>query len=112
MRLVNPAVGFRPMTRLTKAGPIMEPLVSVPRVMGAKFIATAIAEPWLEWLLFPHRVNYHIEHHLYASVPHYNLPALHRELAGRGLLEGAETASFRRTLAKIFAEPKTTRDPA
>jgi len=22
---------------------------------------------WLEWLIFPHHVNYHIEHHLYAS---------------------------------------------
>jgi fatty acid desaturase len=43
---------------------------------------------WLEWLIFPHHVNYHIEHHLYASVPHYNLPALHREMAARGVLEG------------------------
>jgi fatty acid desaturase len=44
---------------------------------------------WLEWLLFPHHVNYHIEHHLYASVPHYNLPALHGEMRARGVLEGA-----------------------
>ena len=59
---------------------------------------------WLEWLIFPHHVNYHIEHHLYASVPHYNLPALHREIAARGVLEGAELLPFRATLAKIFAE--------
>ncbi|MFL6565283.1 MAG: fatty acid desaturase family protein [Burkholderiales bacterium] len=59
---------------------------------------------WLEWLIFPHHVNYHIEHHLYASVPHYNLPALHREMAARGVLEGAELLPFRATLAKIFAE--------
>ncbi|HZT64121.1 MAG TPA: fatty acid desaturase, partial [Burkholderiales bacterium] len=59
---------------------------------------------WLEWLIFPHHVNYHIEHHLYASVPHYNLPALHREMAARGALEGAELLPFRATLAKIFAE--------
>jgi fatty acid desaturase len=58
---------------------------------------------WLEWLIFPHQVNYHIEHHLYASVPHYNLPALHRELASRGLLEGAELVAFPTTLRKIFA---------
>jgi fatty acid desaturase len=59
---------------------------------------------WLEWLLFPHHVNYHIEHHLYASVPHYNLPALHREMRARGVLEGAELVPFRVTLGKIFAE--------
>jgi fatty acid desaturase len=59
---------------------------------------------WLEWLIFPHHVNYHIEHHLYASVPHYNLPRLHAEMARRGLLEGAEIMPFRRTLGKIFAE--------
>jgi fatty acid desaturase len=66
---------------------------------------------WLEWLIFPHRVNYHIEHHLYASVPHYNLPALHREMAARGLLEGAEVVPFRATLKKIFtsAAPGTAR---
>jgi len=60
---------------------------------------------WLEWLIFPHHVNYHIEHHLYASVPHYNLPALHREMAARGVLEGAEFLPFSATLTKIFAKP-------
>jgi fatty acid desaturase len=65
---------------------------------------TNLAPRWLEWLIFPHQVNYHIEHHLYASVPHYNLPRLHREMTSRGLLEGAEVISFRRTLGKIFAE--------
>jgi fatty acid desaturase len=49
-------------------------------------------------------VNYHIEHHLYASVPHYNLPALHAEMVKRGLLDGAEVIPFRTTLGKIFAE--------
>lgn len=65
---------------------------------------TNVAPAWLEWLIFPHHVNYHIEHHLYASVPHYNLPALHREMASRGVLEGAEVVPFRLTLGKIFAQ--------
>jgi fatty acid desaturase len=65
---------------------------------------TNVAPAWLEWLIFPHHVNYHIEHHLYASVPHYNLPALHREMVDRGVLEGAEVIAFRATLGKIFAE--------
>jgi fatty acid desaturase len=65
---------------------------------------TNIGPPWLEWLIFPHQVNYHIEHHLYASVPHYNLPDLHREMAALGVLEGAELVPFRTTLKKIFAD--------
>jgi fatty acid desaturase len=65
---------------------------------------TNTAPAWLEWAIFPHQVNYHIEHHLYASVPHYNLPALHREMAARGVLEGAELVPFRATLGKIFAD--------
>ncbi len=65
---------------------------------------TNVAPAWLEWLIFPHQVNYHIEHHLYASVPHYNLPSLHREMRERGMLQGAELVPFRVTLQKIFAE--------
>ncbi len=65
---------------------------------------TNLVPAWLGWLLFPHHVNYHIEHHLYASVPQYNLPELHRELAGRGLLAGAEVMPFSATLGKIFSD--------
>jgi fatty acid desaturase len=65
---------------------------------------TNLLPAWLAWLVFPHHVNYHIEHHLYASVPHYHLPALHREMQARGLLEGAEVVPFGTTLRKIFAE--------
>ena len=73
---------------------------------------TNVLPGWLEWLVFPHRVNYHIEHHLYASVPHYNLPELHREMAARGMLEGAEVVSFRATLRKIFASRASAASPS
>jgi fatty acid desaturase len=65
---------------------------------------TNLGPAWLRWALFPHNVNYHVEHHLYASVPQYNLPALHAEMEKRGILKGAEVISFRATLGKIFAE--------
>jgi fatty acid desaturase len=65
---------------------------------------TNLGPAWLRWALFPHNVGYHIEHHLYASVPQHNLPELHRELKNRGILEGAEVIPFRTTLGKIFAE--------
>jgi fatty acid desaturase len=68
---------------------------------------TNVAPVWLEWLIFPHHVNYHIEHHLYASVPHYRLPALHREMSGRGMLQGAEVTAFALTVRKIFARRRT-----
>ena len=69
---------------------------------------TNVAPAWLEWLIFPHHVNYHIEHHLYASVPHYNLPVLHREMVKNRVLDGAEVVSFAATLRKIFAERRPT----
>lgn len=65
---------------------------------------TNLGPAWLRWLIFPHNVNYHVEHHLYASVPLYNLPRLHREMKQRGMLDGAEVLPFRQTLDKIFAE--------
>ncbi len=57
-------------------------------------------------VLFPHHVNYHLEHHLYPAVPHYHLPALHRALQARGVLEGAEVRDIADTLHLIFAPRK------
>jgi fatty acid desaturase len=65
---------------------------------------TNLAPAWLEWLIFPHSVNHHIEHHLYASVPHYNLKALHREMMKHGMLDNAEVIAFRATMGKIFSK--------
>ena len=50
---------------------------------------TNLAGPLARLFLFPHHVNYHIEHHLFPAVPHYNLPRLHRMLRERGVLAGA-----------------------
>ncbi len=69
----------------------------------------------LAWLIrlvfFPHHVNYHVEHHLYPAVPHYHLPALHRLLHARGLLDGAEVRHFSSTLRRVFA-PRHATGPA
>jgi fatty acid desaturase len=65
---------------------------------------TNLGPALVRWLIFPHNVNYHVEHHVYASVPQYNLPELHREMHTRGMLRGAEIVPFRVTLTKIFAE--------
>ncbi len=41
----------------------------------------------------PHHVNYHLEHHLLPSVPHYRLPRLHRLLRERGAYATATSAA-------------------
>jgi len=65
---------------------------------------TNLAGPVARLLLFPHHVNYHVEHHLFPAVPHYNLPRLHAELAARGALAAAEVRPLRDTFRRVFAE--------
>lgn len=50
---------------------------------------TTIARWWERLFVAPNRVNYHLEHHLLMTVPHYNLPRLHRLLRARGVLDAA-----------------------
>jgi len=53
---------------------------------------TTLASWWERLLVSPCRVNYHLEHHLMMTVPHYNLPRMHRLLRERGVLDGALVA--------------------
>jgi fatty acid desaturase len=55
-------------------------------------------------LLFPHHVNYHLEHHLYPAVPHYHLPRLHQLLLEKGALHDAEVRDVRGTWQRVYAE--------
>ena len=63
--------------------------------------------PWYwRWFLFPHDMNFHVEHHLYPSVPHYRLAECHRAMVAAGALDGAEVVpTLSQTLAKIFRDP-------
>ena len=65
---------------------------------------TNIVPGWLRWWMFPHHVNYHVEHHLYPSIPHYNLPACHKAMAEHGMLERAEVRDILST-AKLVVGP-------
>ena len=64
---------------------------------------------WIMWLVFPHHVHYHLEHHLYPSIPACNLPKAHRALRSAGLLDGAEVRSIFETARMAFG-PR--REPA
>jgi fatty acid desaturase len=70
---------------------------------------TNLGNPLTRFVLFPHHVNYHIEHHLFPAVPHYRLPALHAELAARGVLDGAEVRAFADTWRRVYAERPASR---
>ena len=65
---------------------------------------------WLERLLVaPNRVNYHLEHHLLMTVPHHNLPALHRLLRERGARGAAGgTAGYLAVLRLATTRPEAT----
>jgi fatty acid desaturase len=47
---------------------------------------TTRARWWERMLIAPNLVNYHYEHHLMMTVPHHNLPKLHRRLREHDLL--------------------------
>lgn len=64
---------------------------------------TNLAGPLARFVMFPHHVNYHVEHHLFPAVPHYRLPQLHDELTQRGVFDQAEVRPLRETFKLVFA---------
>jgi len=68
---------------------------------------TTLARAWERLLIAPNRVNYHLEHHLMMTVPHYKLPRLHRLLRERGALAGACVAhGYLGVLRSATAKPR------
>ncbi|MGB6043019.1 MAG: fatty acid desaturase family protein [Pirellulales bacterium] len=53
-----------------------------PEIGGHPYRETRTTIPswWERLLIAPLNVNYHLEHHLFPSVPFYNLPRVHQEL--------------------------------
>ena len=49
---------------------------------------TTLASAAERLFIAPYYVNYHCEHHMFMHVPCYNLPRVHRMLAGKGVTEG------------------------
>lgn len=68
---------------------------------------TTYANPLARLTVAPHRVNYHLEHHLLMSVPHYRLPRMHRMLKERGALTQSPIApSYWSLLRQVRAQPR------
>ena len=45
---------------------------------------TTLTNPIVRFLMAPHRVNYHLEHHLFMMCPWYNLPKAHKMMIENG----------------------------
>jgi len=68
---------------------------------------TTVLRWWERLLIAPNRVNYHLEHHLLMTVPHYRLPEMHRLLRERGVLEHAciEPGGYAAVLRNASSKP-------
>lgn len=64
---------------------------------------TTLVRWWERLLIAPNYVNYHLEHHLIMTVPHYNLSRMHRLLRERGVLDGACVANGYLDVFKLAA---------
>jgi fatty acid desaturase len=53
---------------------------------------TTYASPLARLTVAPHRVNYHLEHHIFMQVPYFNLLPLHRLLTKHGVIQRGCTA--------------------
>lgn len=94
------ALRIRSIAEHAMAGPADDPLRNTR--------TTRVA--WWERLLFaPNFVNYHLEHHLLMTVPHYRLPRMHQLMRERGLLDDAlvTEGGYREVIARA-----TSRDSA
>ena len=99
-------------TFVTRLRSIAEHAMTPDRSDPLKNTRTTIARWWERLLLAPNRVNYHLEHHLLMTVPHYHLPKLHALLRERGVLERACVAhGYLSTLKSAVSRPEGGDNP-
>jgi fatty acid desaturase len=99
LTVLQPILRLRAICEHGAVSDFSSPLTAARSNRGGGGVVNALGRA----LLFPHHVNYHLEHHLYPAVPHYHLPRLHRLLADKGALDGAEVRDLGATLGLIFA---------
>ena len=65
---------------------------------------TTLTNPVVRFLMAPHRVNYHLEHHLFTMCPWYNLPKAHSMMIENGYEDRMCIAnSYRSVLMKAVS---------
>jgi len=78
-------------------------------VYGGNGLRTTLCGPIERFLLAPHNIGYHVEHHLYPEVAWHRLPALHRRMVARAAYDPASPFRLSRGHAAVLAD--WTRDP-
>lgn len=92
------AIRIRAIGEHAMSGPAEDPLRNT---------RTTLASWWERLFLAPNFVNYHLEHHLLMTVPHYNLPKMHRMLRDKGLLGKAlVTRGYAEVLRRATSKPE------
>jgi fatty acid desaturase len=94
-------------TLLTRIRSIAEHALTPDRDDPLGNTRTTLGRWWERLFIAPNRVNYHLEHHLLMTVPHYNLPRMHALLRERGLLGRAcvERGGYRAILRRAASKP-------
>jgi len=65
---------------------------------------TTYANPLERLTVAPNHVNYHLEHHILASVPSYHLKEFHHKLKDAGVLTGADISkNYLEVISKLVA---------
>jgi fatty acid desaturase len=83
------AAWFTTYTLVTRIRSIAEHALTPDATDPLRNTRTVLARWWERVLFAPNRLGFHLEHHLLMTVPHYNLPRMHRLLAERGALANA-----------------------
>jgi fatty acid desaturase len=74
-------------TLVTRIRSIAEHALTPNAAEPSGLTRTTIASWWERLLIAPNCVNYHMEHHLLITVPHYNLRAMHERLTELGVID-------------------------
>lgn len=94
-------------TLVTRIRAIAEHAMTPDQTDPLRNTRTTLTRWWERLLVAPNRVNYHLEHHLLMTVPHYNLPRMHALLRERGLLdEACLTRGYVEVLRNAASEPE------
>jgi fatty acid desaturase len=72
---------------------------------------TTVVSPIERLLIAPNYVNFHVEHHLMAGAPGYNLPKMHKMLIERGFYDKHDciTRGYANVIRHCVGTPKTGR---
>ena len=71
-----------------------------------KCTRTTYASPWARITVAPHRVNYHLEHHVLMMVPYFRLKELHELLLTRGAYPDAHVSKNYSEVLKLAVRSK------